>query len=87
MSDAFVQVAPDSTGKQVDMDQTANAAASTVYRQRAVLVGATDSQLDELLIIQRQTLSVLRAILASINSPTDTVIEDDFTYAPTIGAQ
>jgi hypothetical protein len=82
MSDSFVSVAPDGYGKSVDMDQTATAAGPTIYRQRAVLVGLTNEQIDELLTLSRQQLAVLRAILASTNSVTNTVTEDDFTYAP-----
>jgi hypothetical protein len=83
VSDAYLQVAPDSTGKTVDMDLVATAAGASIYRERVAIVGFTGEQFDEMLTTQRQVLACLRAILASINSPTSSVTEDDFAIPTT----
>jgi len=66
--ETYVQVAPDSTGKKVEMEQGTQADGSTVYRQKAVLVGdpadAILAMRDELKI---QT-AVLRGILFALTN-------------------
>ncbi len=79
MSDAQLQVAPDGAGKMVDMDLTATAAGSAIYRQRAVLVGDTGNALCELLANSRAQLAVLRAILETLQATSNVQIsEEDF---------
>jgi hypothetical protein len=76
--DAYIGLAPDGPGKRVDMDSWLAPDGVTYYRQRAVLVGLTAEQLDELVGLNRAQLTVLRAILASINSSRGTTVEGDF---------
>lgn len=64
--DAYLQVAPDSTGKLVDMELVSTAAGQVLYRQRAILVGESGNALDELLALASAQLAVLRAILATM---------------------
>jgi hypothetical protein len=68
--DSYVQIAPDSTGKKVDMDQVASAAGDTIYQQRATLVGETGNILQALLEqqhIQTNILAGIFKLLASSN--------------------
>jgi len=78
--DSYVQVAPDSSGKRIAMDQAVNADGSIVQLQKALLVGTPADALDQILQTDIQILAVLRAILATLaatsNSP---VTEEDFT--------
>lgn len=76
--DDVLIVAKDADGKSIDMDRVATAAGPTVYRQRAVLVGATGEQLDELIELNRSQLAVLRAILMSLNATHSRTTEDEF---------
>jgi len=69
--DSYVQIAPDSTGKKVDMDQVVSAAGDTIYRQRATLVGETGDILQALLeqqLIQTNILAGIFKVLASSNA-------------------
>ena len=77
--DSYIQVAPDGSGKQVDMDQVATAAGAQIYRQRADLVGLSAETLLDLLAVHRAQLKVLRAILASLNSVSSSFREEDFS--------
>jgi hypothetical protein len=76
---SYIKLAPDSTGKQVVMEQITLLDGTTAYRQVAEFGGITGEQFDELLRLSRSQLAVLRAILASLNSTNSTVTEDDFT--------
>lgn len=77
--DSFVQVAPDSTGKMVDMDLVTTAAGALIYRQRAKIMGEEGDAIVQMLAIQQQTLSVLRAILATLSALSNSPIsEEDF---------
>jgi hypothetical protein len=77
--DSYVQVAPDSTGKLVDME-VVGTAAGLVYRQRAVMVGDPADALQQLLTLNQQQLAVLRAILATLSGTSNSpVAEEDFT--------
>ena len=70
MSDAYLQVAPDSTGKKVDMDQVSTAAGDTIYRQKAEMAGETFRLLESInkqLEIQTRILRVIFNVLASSN--------------------
>jgi rRNA processing protein Krr1/Pno1 len=68
--DAFTQLAPDSTGKKVDMDQVATAAGDTLYREKAILVGETGDAL-QLIAEEMQThtkiLTEIYKVLISSN--------------------
>lgn len=73
--DTFVQVAPDSTGKKINMGATPTLAGSDVVTQRTELVGSIAEALNDLLIETRLQTALLRAILHSFNSGTS---EEDF---------
>lgn len=79
-TDAYVQVAIDSTGKKISMDQGVDASGSTVYIQRALLVGDPADQLSQLLEMNQQQLAVLRTILKVLVESTNArVQEEDFS--------
>ena len=65
--DSFVQVAPDSTGKQVDMSLVQTAIGS-VQRQRAEIVGDPADALNTLNENIRRLLAVQRALLAFLSN-------------------
>ena len=74
--DSYVQLSPDGSGKQVDMDQVSTAAGASLYRQRAVLVGETGDVLQQLLEETRKQTNILIAIyrvLATANPEHDGV--------------
>jgi len=76
--DDFVQVAPDSTGKQVDMEQVVTGA-GTVRRQRAAIVGDTADALLEIRMLLRQLISIQLAILETVQSESNVnVSPEDF---------
>jgi hypothetical protein len=66
--DSYVQVAPDGSGKKIDMALTASAAGDTIYRQRAEIVGVNAEVLGELLELSRKQLACLRGILYRLNN-------------------
>jgi len=68
MADAVVQVAPDSTGKKVDMELVSTAADPTVYRQRALLVGTPEDAISEIRLLLRQLISIELAILETLQA-------------------
>lgn len=74
--DGYVQVAPDSTGKQIDMGQVATSAGDTLYRQRAEIVGDVGAAILELLDTNKTQLAVLRGILFALTN--GEVTEDNF---------
>jgi hypothetical protein len=74
--DSFVQVAPDGSGKQVDMAQTASAAGAIIYRQRAEIVGDAPASLQLLVELSMKQLAVLRAIYSVLAN--SSVTEEDF---------
>lgn len=77
MADAYVQVAADGAGKQVDMSSVRTLAGDTIYRQRAELIGdpaAAIMALGDKLDLQT---AVLRAILFALSN--GDVTEDSFT--------
>jgi hypothetical protein len=81
--DSYVQVAPDSSGKKVSMDQAIDAAGNTTYLQRALLIGAPADALDQILETQRQTLAVLRALLAITSAESNSrITAEDFSALP-----
>lgn len=78
--DAFLQVAPDSTGKRVSMDQTVDATGVTTYLQRALLVGDPADALATMVELNMHQLAVLRAILKVLTETSNSrVDEDDFS--------
>jgi hypothetical protein len=82
--DAYVQVARDNPeGKQVDMDLVATAAGSTIYRQRAVLVGDSAEILRSMLDTQMAMLACLRSLvaMAQIKNP-GSGCEDEYRNDP-----
>lgn len=78
--DTYVQVAPDSTGKQVDMEQVATTAGATLYRQRAVLMGDTPELLWQISKTLSELLAVNRAQLAILAATSNVRIEEDDYY-------
>lgn len=79
MADDFVQVAPDSVGKKIDMSSVSTSAGLALYRQRAELVGDPAETLSQILSIQQKQLAVLRALLALRNNGNNTpAFEDDY---------
>ncbi len=80
MADALLGVNPDGPGKSIDMDSVATQAGSLLYRQRANLVGQSGDVLDQLLVLSRSQLAVLRAILRNqqITQSGAAAEEDDF---------
>lgn len=78
-NDSFVQVAPDSSGKQVDMESLTTGAGAPLYRQRAVLVGDSADVLFQILSVQQRQLAVLRALLAHFNM-NDTLPRDEADF-------
>lgn len=82
-TDAFVQVAPDSSGKRISMDQGVDAAGNTTYLQRALLVGDPADALAQLVLMNQQQLAVLRAILRTLTESSNSrITEDDFSAQP-----
>lgn len=78
--DAYVQVATDGSGKQIDMDQVSTAAGATLYRQRAVMVGIPAQVLDEMLELQRRQLACMRALLSTLGNAAAATEEDFMQY-------
>ena len=66
MSDSFVRVAPDSTGKNVDMELVQTSSGTAIQSQRARLVGDSQDFIHQLYLINCQQLAVLRAVLATL---------------------
>ena len=60
--DSYTQVAPDSTGKKIDMDQVATAAGATLYREKAILVGETGDTLQLMLEEMQMHTNILTDI-------------------------
>lgn len=67
-TDAYVQVAPDSTGKQVDMSQVSTAAGATIYRQRAEITGDVADAILAMNATMKLQLAVLRGILFALTN-------------------
>lgn len=79
MADSFVQVAPDSSGKQIDMETVTTAAGPILYQQRARIVGDSAEAIFQILATNQKILAVMRALLALQNARNTTpVFEDDF---------
>ena len=80
--DAFIQVAPDSTGKLVDMGLVGTTASTgVIYRERAELVGDAADALSQLLDVSKKQLAVFRCLLAHQNCKNNTPFaEDDFLH-------
>ena len=79
MSDATLQVAPDSTGKSVDMTLLQTGSGSAIYRERAEMVGDSADILFQTLAVNKNILACLRALLANWNAGSTTPFgEDDF---------
>ena len=77
--DSYIQVAVDSTGKKVAMDQGLDAAGNTIYFQKALLIGDPADAIAQNLQIQIQQLAVLRAILAVLTQTSNSqAAEEDF---------
>ena len=66
-NDGQLTVAPDSTGKSVDMEIVSTGAGAAIYRQRALMVGDSADVLFQILSVQQKQLAVLRALLAHFN--------------------
>lgn len=78
--DAILQVAPDSTGKKISMEQTVDAAGNTTYLQRALLVGDPADNLAITVELLQQLLAVNRAMLkVLVESSSSRVTEEDFS--------
>lgn len=67
-TDGFVQVAPDSTGKTVDMKLIRTVAGDSIYRQRAELSGSAADAILALDDTARKQLAVLRGILFALTN-------------------
>jgi hypothetical protein len=67
-TDSYVQVAPDSTGKKVDMSQVATSAGDVILRQRAELVGDPAAAILEMNETLKKVLAVQRGILFALTS-------------------
>lgn len=85
-TDTFVQVAPDSSGKRVDMGLVDTGAVDStgtvqrVYRQRAEITGDVADALLAVNQTLKQILAVDRAILAVLSSVSNSpVSEEDFS--------
>jgi hypothetical protein len=80
--DDYVQVAPDSSGKLVDMELVTTAAGAAVRRQRAAIVGDTADALLEIRLLLRNLIAIESAILATLQAETNSQIgPDDFPPA------
>ena len=66
LSDTFVQVAQDGTGKKVDMELVQTSSGTPIYSQRARLVGDSQDFLQQLYLANLQHTAILRAILATL---------------------
>lgn len=75
-TDAYVQVAVDGAGKQVDMSTVRTVAGDTIYRQRAELVGEPAAALLALGDKLDLQTALLRAILFTLSN--GDVTEDMF---------
>jgi hypothetical protein len=64
--DGYTQVAPDSTGKKIDMDVVTTAAGATLYREKAILVGETGDVLQQILECNLQQLVLLRTLVEMV---------------------
>jgi len=62
----YIQLAPDSTGKKVVMEQFTAPDGTTQYRQIAQIDGPVGEAIQALMFIELQNQSVLRAILAQL---------------------
>lgn len=74
--DAFIQVAPDGTGKQIDMTLTTTAAGATIYRQRAEIMDPVADAILQILATQKLILANLRGILQALSQ--GDITEDNF---------
>lgn len=63
--DSYIQVAPNSSGSKIAMDQQVDAASRTVLVQRAILTGETGDLLRALLETQQTILLTLQTMLAN----------------------
>lgn len=77
MADAYVQVATDGAGKQVDMSTVRTLAGDTIYRQRAELVGDPAAAILALGDKLDLHTALLRAILFALTN--GDLTEDSFT--------
>lgn len=78
-TDAYVQVALDSTGKKVAMDQGTDAAGNTVYFQKALLIAQPADDLNDIRETNKQILLTLQAIFSLLSATTNVRVEvDDF---------
>jgi nucleoid-associated protein YgaU len=66
MNQGYVQVAPDSAGKKVVMEVITLPDGTTSYRQIAQIDGPAGDAMIESLFIQKQTLNVLRVLVAQL---------------------
>ena len=77
MLEGYLQVAPDSTGKKVVMEQIVLADGTTAYRQVAVFGGESAVILQQLLDTSVQQINCLRAILAVLNNSASTSVTEE----------
>ena len=78
MQTSYVQLAPDSTGKKVVMEQVTQADGTTAYRQVAVLDGEATYQLGEIAESLKTLIHIQRAILAvANNAASNPIFEQD----------
>lgn len=68
MSEGFVQVAPDSTGKKVGMEQVVLSDGTTAYLQKALIVGDAADALLAIKDAMRIQTAVLRGILFALTN-------------------
>lgn len=79
-NDSYVIVAPDSTGKKVQMEVAYDAQLNATYLQKAILVGDPADALQNILATETQILAVLRAILSTLSATSNSPVnEEDFT--------
>ena len=79
MSDGFIQVAPDSIGKQLDANLRQTVAGTSIYTQRAEITGDSGDMLFQILFVQQRMLAVLRAMLSNQNAGNSVPnLEDDY---------
>lgn len=66
--EGFVQVAPDSTGKKVGMEQVVLSDGTTAYLQKALIVGDAADALLAMSDTMKMQLAVMRGILFALTN-------------------
>lgn len=80
MTDSYVQIAPDSTGKKMATDAQTDSLGNAVQVQKAMFVGDGADALSQMLEINRQQLACLRALLRCMTDISNSrITEEDFS--------